>query len=70
MGVAPSFSSEETLLLVQLGLVGVVGRFEVASGELNNTHNDLMMWKHFGGDERLVRVSPFTLSLGTCLNWA
>lgn len=59
MGVAPSFSSEETLLLVQLGLVGVVGRFEVASGELNNTHNDLMMWKHFGGTKDWPGVSLF-----------
>ena len=33
---------------VQLGLVRVGDKFEATYDELDNTHNTLMMWKHFG----------------------
>ena len=49
LGVPPNFSSGGTLLLVQLGLVRVVGRFGATFDELDGAHNNLMMWKNFRG---------------------
>ena len=63
------FPSEGTLLLVRLGLVRVVSKFETASCELNNIQwpDDVeALW----GDERLVRVLLFMLRPGTRLYWA
>jgi hypothetical protein len=34
----------------------------------NETHTGLMVWEHFGGDERLAKVSLFTLYLSAHLN--
>lgn len=36
-------------MLVRLGLVRIDGKSEVASNELHNTHNGMIMWKHSGG---------------------
>lgn len=47
MGLVSSFSSEGTLILVQLGFVKFAHRYECAFDESNSKHNVMMMWKHF-----------------------
>jgi hypothetical protein len=47
LGVAPNFSKGGTLPFVLLGLVRAIGKFEAASNELDGTHNNMMVWKHF-----------------------
>lgn len=39
------------LMFVWRGLVRVVGMDEAASSEMDGTHNNLTMWKHFGGGQ-------------------
>lgn len=43
--------------------VKIADKFKTASNEVDNAHNVIMMWKHFGTDERLAKVivSLFTL---------
>ena len=63
-----NFSSGGMLMLVQLWLVRVASKCEVAYDELDGTHNKLDDLEALWGHKRLAKVSLFTLCQGGCLN--
>jgi hypothetical protein len=55
-GLAPNFSSPVRWRNALACLVKIADKFEAASNEVDNAHNVIMMWKHFGANERLAKV--------------